>query len=172
MGEARSIHAKEEAAMIRAALKKRFPATKFSVRMKTFSMGSSVDVEWTDGPTVKRVQEITGPYEGKGFDGMTDSTTYRKSWLLADGRVTTPAGLLELTDPPIPEGMKVEAVQFYAWIHTRREISQGFRDRIVLQLIDFYGAQPDHQEIEKLIRQASEDATKFSKAHFSSGRIL
>lgn len=40
---------------IRAALKREFPATKFSVRIDRFSGGSSCDVRYLDGPTVKQV---------------------------------------------------------------------------------------------------------------------
>ncbi len=163
--EKRSIHAKQQAVMMRAALKARFPATKFSVRMKEFSMGSSIDVTWTDGPSVRLVTEITGPFEGKGFDGMTDSTTYRSSWLVRGNTVVTDKGLEEIGKVDLQAVKRAEGVQFYAWIHTRREISQGFRDRIVAQLADFFAKQPGPEEIETLIRQAAEDATRFSLTH-------
>ncbi len=77
MTETRSIHTEEQVAMMSAALKARFPATKFSVS-RELSMTGSIVVQWTDGPSVRLVTEITAPYEGKGFDGMTDSTTYRE----------------------------------------------------------------------------------------------
>jgi hypothetical protein len=44
---------------IRTALKEKFPATKFSVRSSNYSMGSSISVSWTDGPTVEQVKPIT-----------------------------------------------------------------------------------------------------------------
>jgi hypothetical protein len=49
----------ETARQIRAALKASFPHVKFSVRSKSYSMGSSVDVHWTDGPLTVQVEKIT-----------------------------------------------------------------------------------------------------------------
>jgi hypothetical protein len=65
------------AAEVRATLKIAFPKTKFSVVSSEYSMGSSIDVRWTDGPTGKQVDAILDCFEGAGFDGMTDSKTYR-----------------------------------------------------------------------------------------------
>jgi len=65
------------AAEVRATLKKAFPETVFSVRSSEYSMGSSIDVGWTDGPTAKQVDAILDCFEGAGFDGMTDCKTYR-----------------------------------------------------------------------------------------------
>jgi len=60
------------AVAIREELKKLFPAYKFSVTSDTYSMGNSVHISWTDGPTVKQVEEITNKYQYGHFDGMTD----------------------------------------------------------------------------------------------------
>lgn len=62
---------------VRETLKKAFPQTKFSVVSSEYSMGSSIDVRWTDGPTHKQVDAILDAFEGAGFDGMTDCKTYR-----------------------------------------------------------------------------------------------
>lgn len=62
----------EVAKIVRAELKKHFPATKFSVRTDKYSGGSSIRVEWTDGPTVKQVEQIAAKYHGTEFDGMID----------------------------------------------------------------------------------------------------
>lgn len=61
---------------IRADLKKYFPGIKFSVKSKTYAGGNSVYVSWTNGPTVKSVEEIINKYEGGSFDGMTDCYNY------------------------------------------------------------------------------------------------
>ncbi|MEG4149472.1 LPD29 domain-containing protein [Microcoleus sp. Pol12B5] len=53
---------KDVAKEIRAILKKEFPATKFSVTISRFSMGSSVDTSWTDGPTTDQVDKLIGHY--------------------------------------------------------------------------------------------------------------
>lgn len=37
----------------------KFPGVAFSVRSDAFSMGNSIDVSWTDGPTAKQVEEIS-----------------------------------------------------------------------------------------------------------------
>ena len=63
---------------IRRELKHAFPSVKFSVRADSFSMGDSVDVSWTDGPTEAAVKEITAPYESGHFNGMEDIYEYRR----------------------------------------------------------------------------------------------
>lgn len=65
--------AKDTARKIRKALKPAFPGIKFSVRSSTFSMGSSVDVSWTDGPTQNEVDSIIGQFQSYKFDGQTDT---------------------------------------------------------------------------------------------------
>lgn len=67
-----SERAKETAKKIRIELKKNFPGTKFSVTSSTFSMGSSVDVSWTDLPKQKEVDAILNKFQSGSFDGMQD----------------------------------------------------------------------------------------------------
>ena len=66
----------EVSAMAKAILKKAFPKTKFSVRGKKYSGGSSITAYWTDGPTSKQVKALIGHLEGASFDGMQDLKTY------------------------------------------------------------------------------------------------
>ena len=73
------IDIKMTAQLIRTELKKAFPETKFSVRLKRYSGGSHVDVDYTDGPPSKAVEAITNLFYGRGFDGMTDCSTYHDS---------------------------------------------------------------------------------------------
>lgn len=61
---------------VKALLKKAYPTVKFSVRTSKYSMGSSITVYWTDGPTTKSVDSLIGHYCGASFDGMTDSKSY------------------------------------------------------------------------------------------------
>lgn len=63
---------KETSAAIKRVLGVLFPATKFSVRSDTYSMGCSIDVTWTDGPRGSQVKPILDLFGTKGFDGMTD----------------------------------------------------------------------------------------------------
>ena len=57
---------------IRKELKRLWPEIKFSVRGESFSGGDAIDISWTDGPTEKQVNKITGKYVQGGFDSMTD----------------------------------------------------------------------------------------------------
>lgn len=72
----RSYSVNEVSAMAKAILKKAFPKTKFSVRGKKYSGGSSITAYWTDGPTSKQVEALIGHLEGASFDGMQDLKTY------------------------------------------------------------------------------------------------
>ena len=69
--------------MIRIALKKAFPKTKFSVRLSSYSMGHSYTARWTDGPASCQVQPILDRFQTTHFDGMTDSTSYCHARILA-----------------------------------------------------------------------------------------
>ena len=79
----------ECAKLIRLALKEEFPGTKFSVKSRKYSMGSSIDIAWTDGPVadyssganleaaveVRTVKAIADFFSGSTFDGMTDTAS-------------------------------------------------------------------------------------------------
>ncbi|WP_419902080.1 LPD29 domain-containing protein [Kiloniella sp.] len=54
---------------IRLDLKKHFPHTKFSVRKDGYDVAR---IGWTDGPTVKVVDEIVDRYQAGNFNGMED----------------------------------------------------------------------------------------------------
>ena len=68
----RNLDTTETAGLVRRALLEAFPGVKFSVRISRYSMGSSVSVRWTDGPTAKAVDKIVYTFKGDYFDGMTD----------------------------------------------------------------------------------------------------
>ena len=57
-----------DAKEIRQILKKQFPLTKFSVRSKFYSMGSSIRVCWLDGPTQKEVEEVASSKKQVSYD--------------------------------------------------------------------------------------------------------
>lgn len=67
--EKRYLLPKEVAKLIRKTLKAAFPSTKFSVRT---SRSSSINIDWTDGPTIKEVDNLVKVFEGASFDGMCD----------------------------------------------------------------------------------------------------
>lgn len=62
--------------MMKAELKNAFPETKFSVRVEHYT---SINVNWTDGPTANAVEEIIKKFQYGHFDGMTDSYEYSNS---------------------------------------------------------------------------------------------
>lgn len=62
----------DTAKKVRKILKKEFPGVKFSVRSDTYSMGSSVNVSWTDGPIKSVVEKAIDWMQSAKFDGMSD----------------------------------------------------------------------------------------------------
>lgn len=62
----------ECAKLIRKELKENFPRTRFSVRSRSASCVTAVDIDWHDGPTTAQVEEVVGKYEYGHFDGMRD----------------------------------------------------------------------------------------------------
>jgi len=57
---------------LKRELAKAFPGVKFSVRSDYFSMGCSIDVGWTLGPTTKEVEAVAKKFEYGTFDPMID----------------------------------------------------------------------------------------------------
>lgn len=76
----------ETAKCIRVALRDEFPGVKFSVRTEVYSMGSSVNIRWTDGPRTKEVERVVNGFSGGGFDGMIDMA-YSYDAYVKNGRV-------------------------------------------------------------------------------------
>ena len=68
--------AAQTAKAVKVELKARFPNTKFSVKSENFSMGDSVRINWTDGPTNNSVRDITDKYQYGHFNGMEDIYEY------------------------------------------------------------------------------------------------
>jgi hypothetical protein len=76
----RYIDVAEAAKMLRPFLRKAFPGVKFSVRSDRYSMGASISIVWTDGPTEQQVTEIAHGFNGGRFEGMTDCAYAADSW--------------------------------------------------------------------------------------------
>jgi len=64
----------QTAKLVRRTLKEAFPGVKFSVRCR--DGGSSININWTDGPTAQAVRDSIFHLEGGHFDGMTDSMNH------------------------------------------------------------------------------------------------
>lgn len=126
----------ETAKLVRAALKKAFPGVKFSVRSETYSMGASIHVRWTDGPTDTAVRAVTDVYAGADFDGMVDLKVYCDHWLHPDGTVTlahrpgTNGSFVEQVGDPV--GPTAQLVSFGAdYVFTNRKISGEWKAEIL-----------------------------------------
>lgn len=113
--DARTLSNGDVAKMIRRELRAAFPATTFRVVQARGSMVSTIRVRWLDGPSNAAVRAIVGKFDGKGFDGMTDSTFYRDPFML-DG----------------------ELVSTYCSVDTSRSMSPRFVERVVAALMTYW----------------------------------
>lgn len=84
MTATRRIDTVEVAKMLRRTLKESFHGVKFSVRSSRYSMGCSIDVYWTDGPSQDAVQEVCNLYQGATFDSMIDLKSHHDTVLVGD----------------------------------------------------------------------------------------
>jgi hypothetical protein len=115
---------KESAKLVRGELRRRWPGTKFSVRMETYSMGGHITIRWTDGPATREVDAVAEAYSSSRFNSMDDSSYVVQSWLFKDGR----AELAGYDEPAPEEG--AERVRFSgSKPHTSREITPAFEAR-------------------------------------------
>lgn len=73
-------HGRTAAANIRVELKQEFPTIKFSVT----SDHNSVNIRWTNGPTLAQVEFVTDKYVAGRFNGMTDSYEYDRENTFGD----------------------------------------------------------------------------------------
>lgn len=132
---------KDTAVLIRKALAAKFPATKFSVRGKSYAGGASISVGWTDGPSVREVEAITGRFEGGRFNSMIDMAYSAYHWLLPDGSVVhagnSSDGMGEATidtaTPPVPGATMVHFGSDY--VHTNRTESLDLAKRAARRLL-------------------------------------
>ncbi len=60
--------AADTAKLVRAALKRSFPGTRFSVRSKTYSAGASIDVSWMDA-----IHQQASLNNSRGLAGMVQA---------------------------------------------------------------------------------------------------
>lgn len=126
----------DTAKLVRQALKRAFPAVKFSVRSDSYAGGASIRVRWEDGPTSVQVDAVTGVFAGADFDGMVDLKVSVQRWLHPNGAVTlahregTNGSFVELTGDPV--GPTARLVRFGAdFVLTCRDISDDWREEIL-----------------------------------------
>jgi hypothetical protein len=143
------IDTKDQAALIRAALKKAFPGTTFRVRLQRYAGGSTVYVRWTDGPTYRAVTAIANSFDGRRFDGMTDHAYAAEHYLTPEGEsiFAREVGGYDnhVSDEPMPQGAK--AVRYSGSVSCDRELSTDFEAELLGEL-----AQAAEVEVETLTR--------------------
>ena len=129
-------------------LKVVFPGVKFSRRMSRGTGHGTLTLSWTDGPTAGDVEELTNTWQGKSFDGMTDSTNYTRREVATVGgdRVVSGLGYIftsrTISDEEVEaafeglvsagyrqfrEGMDDHSAQ-YCWTHRMQTIAERGRD--------------------------------------------
>lgn len=121
------VDAADVAKIVRKALKAAFPGVKFSVRTDKYAGGSSVDVDWQDGPTIKQVDALVQRFAGATFDGMIDLKEYVKDTLINGIQVSWGAD----------------------YIMTHRDYSDGIREELRGNLratIAGFDAQPSYEQ--------------------------
>lgn len=140
------------AKLARHLLKTAFPKTKFRVRTSRYAGGSSVHIEWTDGPTYNAAMALVKGLEGQGFDGMQD-LAYSKAPILLNGQL----------------------VQTSCYVFGQRRISDALELRAAHQVATYFGADvippredwhrtigPDgYHDWSTLVRRAAEDRTRY-----------
>jgi Large polyvalent protein associated domain 29 len=143
--------------LVRQALKRNFPKTKFSVRNPHYS---SITVQWVDGPSTKQVQSVIGSFETKSFDGSIDLAYSKSFWLYADGSASHAhtegtqgsAGCVgeSIASAERPDGVPVTNVAG-VYISESRRYSVGFLQDVVDSLKtkwDLSGVSVEHSDWE------------------------
>lgn len=136
----RYIDVAEAAKMLRPVLRAAFPGVKFSVRIDRYSMGASIDVAWTDGPTEGSVRNAAYGFNGGRFEGMTDCAYSANSWYCAKhGARSAETYGCDLAENNGPTNSRccgeVELVHFSTTsLGTRRTLSEGFTSVLAAQV--------------------------------------
>ena len=68
----------ETAKIVRQCLKEAFPGVRFSVRGKSYSMGSSINVRWYGGPLTKTVEALVERFADAGSMQIDDYVPTRR----------------------------------------------------------------------------------------------
>jgi hypothetical protein len=140
----RRIDTAEVAKLVRKHLRAAFPGVRFSVRTERYAGGSSVDVLWTDGPTVDAVEAITAAFAGRGFNGMDDSTFSKGSWYCPDhgARLAEVTGSSMGGNGPVASRCchAAELVKMGAhYVQTSRTLSAEMTARLAAVVADRFG---------------------------------
>ena len=114
----------DTAKIIRKVLKESFPGIKFSVRSKTYSGGSAINVDWTDGPTRDQVNAIVKCFEGASFNAYEDFKEY------------------------VTREVNGEKYSFGSdWVMTHREYSKELHDKALMDVCQRSGIENTMDEV-------------------------
>ncbi len=125
------------AANLKTLLAMTFPGVDFTVRSESYSGGSSIRVGWELGPTEKEVKAITGLFEQRSFDGMTDSESQNEHnagyyrWLGGAGYVFENRSLTPTTIETVASALVAHG---YARGEAYRQ-DQDTADRVALDIL-------------------------------------
>lgn len=150
------------AALLRHRLRREFPRVKFSVRSRSYAGGASVDVNWTDGPGMDRVDEVARMYAAADFDASIDMQVRASHWLLPDGTTQVAfspgtvgaGGHIPRIESCAPH-RDAKLVRFYSdYVHTHRKYSPTMYTRVLRHLEERYGVELECVDsgAERLIR--------------------
>ena len=95
---------------VKKELKELFPKVKFSVKSENFSMGTSVDVYYTDFLPASVLEEYFGKYKAGRFDSSQDLYNYNKK------------------THELNENGVLEAIPRTQYLSFNREVSPGMRE--------------------------------------------
>lgn len=137
------LSAPESSKLLKRALAKAFPGVRFSVRLDRGTAYGCADVSWTDGPLTAEVDRVCSPFEGEGYDGMTDSTIHKETDV-GDGR-RSGLRLILCKRRESPEAMaKARAELAAAGYTTGREVDLNCAARMIcrgepmVRAVDFF----------------------------------
>jgi len=74
------------AAKVRRALKAAFPGVKFTVTTSRYSMGSSVEIGWTDGPELAAVDAVAQRFQSVSSSQRPDDSVERHGYVFEGQR--------------------------------------------------------------------------------------
>lgn len=149
MNTTRHVDTAEAAKMLRPLLKSECPGVKFSVRIERYAGGSSIEVFWTDGPTIDQVEKVTRGFQGRRFEGMTDCSYSADSWYCPEHgtRVAETRGCDVVGNNGVHDSRccaKAELVHFRSsYVHTHRTISPDFTAELRAEVVRQAGLPAD-----------------------------
>lgn len=170
------IETTQVAKIIRTMLKNNFPGQKFSVKSQSYSGGSSIDVNYTDGPSSDSVKALVGHLHGCGFDGMIDLQYYHRHALLTDGSIvmvgtegtTGSGGVHNAWRSEMPPGA-VEVNLNVSYLFVNRTLSSEAREKLEALVKDSLDCSSDWNVLPRNINEIERkfDAKDFPKLKFT-----